>query len=89
MRSLRLPTAVGFVQKDDEHWGEHAKAHAMVTGYQAFGSKELKDYRRHLVELAASDVLKTPATLRDPIKLCWDSERVGWLGNESQPAGCY
>lgn len=53
---------VAFIQRDDETWAEHARAHAMISGYQAFGNQELKDCRRYLVKLAAGSVVKAPVT---------------------------
>ena len=50
-------TAIKVLQEDDEEWGCFAHAHALITGHQALpkgevGKKKLKDFQRHLVNLA-------------------------------------
>jgi hypothetical protein len=52
---------VGFVQKDDESWGDYKDAHAMLTGYQEFRNRDLKDLQRYLAKLASGTVLKPPS----------------------------
>jgi hypothetical protein len=52
---------VTFAQKDDENWGQHRTAHAMITGHQGLGRKTRGDLQRHLAKLAAEAVLKAPA----------------------------
>jgi hypothetical protein len=47
---------ISVVQQDDPVWGSYAKAHAVVTGYQALhgnqGRRHIRDFQRHLVNLA-------------------------------------
>lgn len=50
-----------FYQKDAEDWGEHRRAHAMISGHQNFTNRQLRDLSRHLTKLAAKAVLKSPA----------------------------
>lgn len=51
---------VVFVQKDDESWGEHCRAHAMITGHQVLEPRTRRDLQRFLAKLAAEQVLRTP-----------------------------
>jgi hypothetical protein len=53
--------SVAFYQKDAENWGEHSRAHAMISGHQSFTKGQLRELSRHLTKLAAKAVLKTPA----------------------------
>ena len=47
---------VGFVQKDADAWGEHRRAHCMITGHQSVQTEERNNLRRHLTKLALKDV---------------------------------
>jgi hypothetical protein len=51
---------VVFVQTDDDDWGEHRAAHAMLMGYQALEKRTIKDLKRFLAKLAGEKVLKKP-----------------------------
>lgn len=50
-------TPIRVLQEDDEEWGCFSHAHALITGHQGLpkgdeGKKKLKDFQRHLVNLA-------------------------------------
>ncbi len=47
---------VGFVQKDADDWGEHRRAHCMITGHQSLQAEHRNNLRRHLTRLALKDV---------------------------------
>jgi hypothetical protein len=51
-------TAIRVLQENAEDWGIFSHAHALITGQQglpsgAAGKKMLKDFQRHLVNLAS------------------------------------
>jgi hypothetical protein len=52
---------VVFARIDDEDWGEHRTAHAMLIGYQALEPRARKDLQRFLARLANEAVLKRAA----------------------------
>jgi hypothetical protein len=47
---------IRVIQQDDEEWGVHREAHAILTGYQSFqgnaGRRRISELQRHLVKLA-------------------------------------
>lgn len=61
LRHAYPDAAVAFHQKDEASWGEHARAHAEISGHQQLANKAVDDFRRHLARLAARNVLIRPA----------------------------
>lgn len=51
---------VAFRQKDDEDWGQHRGAHAMITGHQGLEPRTRKDLQRYLAKIASEGVVKSP-----------------------------
>jgi hypothetical protein len=49
---------VAFAQNDEEEWGEHSGAHAMLIGYQGLERRTLNELKRFLAKLASERVLK-------------------------------
>jgi len=49
-------SGISVIQQDDETWGFHRGAHAILTGYQSLqgnaGKKRISELQRHLVKLA-------------------------------------
>ena len=47
---------IRVVQQDAPEWGDWARAHAIITGYQTLtgnqGKRQIRDFQRHLVKLA-------------------------------------
>jgi len=49
-------TGIRIIQQDATEWGEFARAHAILTGYQMLigreGKRKIREFQRHIVKLA-------------------------------------